>query len=159
MPSISITPRRAARVHHPGYASRYYPPSDVVRHRPGPLLRPSHRSTISRAYGPGPAAYPVYEYDEDIFPRLQPGFTQKLRASDNSNTTPSRPSPPFYYPAKLDRHRLPSFSIGKRALPSTGTTTCSPPYYTPLSSRALCTSVTQPGTTLKGRRSSVAYSK
>ena len=159
MPSISIIPRRAARLHRPGYTSRYHQPSDVVHHCPGPLLRPSHHSLRSRTCGPGPAAYPMYEYDEDIFPRPHPGFTQKSRHTYNSTTTSSRPSPPFYYPEKLDRHRLPSFSIGKRALSSTGTNTCSPPYYTPLASRALCTSVIQPGATLKGRRSSAAYTK
>lgn len=137
----------------------------MVHHRQSPLLRPLYGPIISRktldhsfpSTSPGPAAYPMYEFDEDILPRPHPGFTQKHRFSSDKNTTALRTNPPFYYPNKANHHRLPSFTIGQRLLTSKKINQSVTPYYTPFDGKALCSNAVHPGVTLKGRWSPSVY--
>jgi hypothetical protein len=162
MPAISITPRRTERKHKYVHSGCFYFPSNLIHHRRAPLLRPLYGPIISRksldnnfpSISPGPAAYPMYEFDEDILPRPQPGFTQKHRFSSDRKINTLRPNPPFYYPNKADHHRLPSFTIGKRLLTFQKLNQHATPYYTPFDDKVLCSN---PGATLKGRWSPAVY--
>ena len=165
VPSISMTPRRTEHINANGSSRRIYFPQKATDHFQTPLLRPLYCSIISRksldhrfrSISPGPTAYPMYEFDEDILPRPQPGFTQKHRFSSNRKPIPLQISPPFYYPNKMDRHRLPSFTIGKRFFTSKKMNQCAPPYYESFDDRILCSRIIRPGVTLKGRWSSLVY--
>ncbi|UJR09369.1 hypothetical protein I4U23_013613 [Adineta vaga] len=159
VPTISITPRRTKHEHSRGYYGRFYSPSNLFDHRGAPLLRPLNRLDPSRnsldknssSISPGPATYPMYEYDEDILPRPQPGFTQKHRLSSTRNGAILQINPPFYYPNKADQHRLPSFSFGKRLLASEKIHQRTAPYYAPYDGQLTCSSRMKAGITLKGR--------
>ncbi|CAF1005238.1 unnamed protein product [Adineta steineri] len=165
MPTISITPRRIKHEYQSNYSRRFYTSSNLISHRQTPLLRPLYGPAVSRkpldqnfsSISPGPAAYPMYEYDEDVLPRPQPGFTQKHRFVSNRDRSTVHTSPPFYYSDKTNRYQLPSFTIGKRLLSSKKVQQCAIPYYTPFNDKALCSRITQPGITLKGRWSSAVY--
>ncbi len=160
-PAISITPRRIERQYNRGYSERLYLPSDQTFHPRTPLLRPLCGPIISRksfnhsvpSNSPGPAAYPIYEFDEDILPRPQPGVTQKHRFSSDRTIT----HPPFYYPYKSDRHRIPSFTIGRRLFSSKPFNQSAIPYYSSFDHKAFCASAIKPGVTLKGRWSPLVY--
>jgi hypothetical protein len=92
----------------------------------------------------------MYEFDEDIYPRPQPGITQKHRLSSNRlSTIPT--NPPFYYPKKVDRHCLPSFTIGRRISPPKKINQFAAPHYFSFDNQNLCSSMIKPGPTLKGR--------
>jgi hypothetical protein len=99
----------------------------------------------------------MYEFDEDILPRPIPGFTQKHRFPSDHKDIALQTNVPFYDPNKSDHHRLPSFSIGKRLFISKRINQYATPFYTPLDSKALCTSRMEPGVTLKGRWSPLVY--
>ncbi|CAF1295518.1 unnamed protein product [Rotaria sordida] len=159
MPVISITPRRIEYKNKNNYSRQFYLPSESIYHRRAPLIRPLYGPIISRkslhnkslSISPGPAAYPMYEFDEDILPRPQPGFTQKHRFSSDRTKFTLSTNPPFYYSNKIDRHRLPLFTIGKRLLTSKKINSCAPPYYKSFDDNKLCSNIIQPGITLKGR--------
>jgi hypothetical protein len=166
VPAISITPRRTERKQEYSYSGQFYLPTDLmIHHRQTPLFRPLYGPILSRksldhnfsSISPGPAAYPMYEFDEDILPRPQPGITQKHRFSFDQKLAASRPNPPFYYPNKADHHRFPSFTIGKRLVTTKENNQCMAPYYTPFDNKALCPSTVHPGVTLKGRWSPLVY--
>ncbi|CAF2609919.1 unnamed protein product [Rotaria sp. Silwood2] len=165
MSAISITPRRIEHKNKYNYSGQFYFPSQSIYHRRAPLIRPLYGPIISRklihdkflSISPGPAAYPMYEFDEDILPRSQPGFAQKHRFSSDGKKTTSRTYPPFYYSDKIERHRLPLFTIGKRLFTSKKTNPCTPPYYKSFDDDKLCSSSTQPGVTLKGRWNPFIY--
>jgi hypothetical protein len=158
MPAISITPRRIERMQGRGYSQHLYPPSDRTIHSGAPLLRPLYGPIISRksldhksSNSPGPAAYPMYKFDEDILPRSQSGITQKHRFSSNRTLSTLQTNPPFYYPKKFDRHRLPSFTIGRRMCSPKKINQYTAPYYSSFDNQTQCSSVIKPGVTLKGR--------
>jgi len=165
IPAISITPRRNERVNGRRYSERLYLPSDRTSHHRAPILRPLYGPIISRkssdhkfsTISPGPAAYPTYEFDEDILPRSQPGITQKHRYSSNPKISTLQTNPPFYYPNKADHHRLPSFTIGRRLFTSSKVNQCATSYYSSFDDKALCSSAIKPGATLKGRWSPSVY--
>ncbi|CAF3618698.1 unnamed protein product [Rotaria sp. Silwood1] len=165
IPAISITPRRIEHKTKHNYSGQFYFPSRSAYHHRAPLIRPLYGPIISRkslhnkflSISPGPAAYPIYEFDEDILPRLQPGFTQKHRFSSDEIQLSSSTCVPFYYTKKIDRHRLPLFTIGKRLSTSKKTNQCAPPYYKSFDDDKLCSSITQPGVTLKGRWNPFIY--
>lgn len=158
MPVISITPRRIERKRDRGYSDRLYLPSDQSLHHRTPLLKPLYGPTISRKrLDPNPAAYPMFEFNEDILPRPQPGITQKHRFSSDQKIHSHQTNPPFYYPNKADRHRLPSFTIGRRLLTFNKINQCTTPYYSSLDNKTLCSNFIKPGITLKGRWSPLVY--
>lgn len=159
MPFISVTPRRTKPDRQRDSLGDFRLLSEPSRHCQTPLLRPSHGPTISRgsrclSVSPGPAAYPMFEFDEDILPRPQHGFTQKHRLSFDANI---RTSPPFYYPQKLDLCSSPAFSIGQQLHRSDRISSCTAPYSSPIDDRAGCSRALRPGVTLKGRWSSSVY--
>ena len=150
MPAISITPRRIERMQTRGYSQHFYLPSDRTIHSHGPTISRKSLDHNLSLNSPGPAAYPMYEFDEDILPRPQPGVTQKHRLSfDRLSAIPT--NPPFYYPKKIDQRRLPSFTIGRRLYSTKKINPCTVPYYSSFDNRTLCSSVIKPGVTLKGR--------
>ncbi|CAF0985159.1 unnamed protein product [Adineta ricciae] len=159
MPAISITPRRTKHEQSRNYAGCFYTPTNMLDHCRASLLRPSYRPSTARkslnhhssSSSPGPATYPIYDDDEDILPRPQPGFTQKHRFSSGKNQKIFQTNPPFYYPNKTDQHRLPSFTIGKRLLTFESTRQHTAPYYSSIHDKAPCLSTVKPGITLKGR--------
>lgn len=161
IPAISMTPRRIERGQSRGYSQRLYLPLDQTLHQRTPLFRPLYGPTISRksfdpkhsSVSPGPATYPMYEFDEDILPRPQVGITQKHRLKTQTLQT----KPPFYYPPIINRHRLPSFTIGRRLLTSKKPNQYTAPYYSSIDHKAFCSNVIKPGVTLKGRWSPLVY--
>ncbi|CAF2066681.1 unnamed protein product [Rotaria magnacalcarata] len=160
MPAISIIPRRTEHKQEYVYSGRLYFPSESKYHRRAPLLRPLYGPVVSwktkQLISPGPAAYPIYEFDHNdhVLLRTKPGFTQKHRFLSDQKL---RTNPPFYYPAKIDRHRLPSFTIGKRLFTSEKYNSCAPPYYSSFGDNHSCSNLTQPGVTLKGRWNPSVY--
>ena len=156
MPFISMTPRRAEPRGQRNSPVGFLLLSEPAQHCQTPLLRPSRGSDPAHApsFSPGPAAYPMFEFDEDILPRPQPGFTQKHRSPPGAN---SRPVPPFYHPQKPDRHSSPAFSIGRRLRYTNEQSLCTAPYSTPMDDRGCCSRALRPGATLKGRWSSSVY--
>ena len=151
MPFISIAPRRLERIRDQGYSTRFYAPSNETSHPSGPTISRKLFVQNLSSNSPGPAAYPMYEFDEDILPRPQPGVTQKHRFSSNHRLSTLRTNPPFYYPKKIDRHRLPSFTIGRRSEKSTKISHLSAPFYSSFVNQTLCSTILKPGVTLKGR--------
>ena len=159
MPFISVTPRRTKPDRQRDSLGGFSLLSEPSRHCQTPLLRPSHGSTVARgsrslSISPGPAAYPMFEFDEDILPRPQHGVTQKHRLSFDGN---ARIFPPFYYPQKLDLCSSPAFSIGQRLHHSARISSCTAPYSAPIDNRGGCSRALRPGVTLKGRWSSSLY--
>ncbi|CAF1505638.1 unnamed protein product, partial [Rotaria sordida] len=130
-----------------------------IYHRRDPLIRSLYGQIISRKplhnkslpVSPGPATYPMYESDKDILSRPQFGFTQKHRFSSDRIKSSLSTNVPFYYSNKIDRHRLPLFTIGKRLFISKKINSCAPPYYKLFDDNKLCSSIIQPGVILKGR--------
>lgn len=155
MPAISITPRRINHIQQRNYSGRFYYSSQSNSHYRAPLLRPLYGPKISRkplqkksfSISPGSTAYLI---DKKITRRSQPGITQKPIQSCTTN-------PPFYYPKKLDHHRIPSFTMGQRLSSSKIFNTCAPPYYQSVDKHNLCSNHIKPGVTLKGRWSSLVY--
>ena len=154
-----MTPRRIELTHGRDYSARSYVPSNRTSHSCIPRLRPPCGPTISRKSftqslsfnSPGPAAYPMYEFDEDILPRPQPGATQKHRFSPNGRLSTQETNPPFYYPQKIDRHHLPFFTLGRRLHSSTKINQSTAPFYSSFDNRTSCSKVSKSGVTLKGR--------
>ncbi|CAF3814103.1 unnamed protein product, partial [Rotaria sordida] len=159
MPPISITPRRIEYKNKSNYSGRFYLPSESIYHRQDPLIRSLYGQIISRKplhnkslpVSPGPATYPMYESDKDILSRPQFGFTQKHRFSSDRIKSSLSTNVPFYYSNKIDRHRLPLFTIGKRLFTSKKINSCAPPYYKSFDDNKLCSSIIQPGVILRGR--------
>jgi len=149
--TISIVPRRNNEHRQNHHSIPFYSPVKQTSHIPTVRLRPNFykkSSQTQNSTSPGPTAYPMYEFDEDILPRPQPGFTQKARLFFDSNQSARKPNPPFYNPKT---HRLPSFSLGKRFEFPLKMRSSPLTFYSPSNSKVLCASTGKPGATLKGR--------